>query len=72
MTKVIITTDEGIKKQVLEGLKQNDGYCPCAIEHIPDTKCKCKEFRDAINNGILGECRCGLFINKECNDDNAI
>ena len=45
------------KKQLIE----NDGYCPCALKKIPDTKCICKDFRDKINKGYKGECHCGLY-----------
>lgn len=39
-------------------LKKNDGYCPCSIQHIPETKCMCKEFREQKE----GKCHCGLYI----------
>ena len=37
---------------------ENKGYCPCAIEHTPDTKCPCKAFREQQTPGL---CRCGRF-----------
>lgn len=40
----------------------NCDYCPCRISKTPDTKCKCKEFRDMIERGETGMCHCGLFI----------
>jgi hypothetical protein len=39
-------------------VKQNDGYCPCAVDKTPDTKCMCKEFRDQKEPGI---CHCGRY-----------
>ena len=36
----------------------NNGYCPCAIEKTPDTKCMCKEFREQKEPGL---CHCGLY-----------
>ena len=45
------------KKQVME----NNGYCPCALDHLPDTKCMCKDFRDKVKSGYIGECNCGLY-----------
>jgi len=38
-------------------VKQNDGYCPCAIQKTPDTRCPCKEFREQES----GVCHCGRF-----------
>lgn len=37
----------------------NDGYCPCAIERTPDTKCICKEFREQESEG---PCHCGRYM----------
>jgi hypothetical protein len=37
----------------------NDGYCPCAIQKIPDTKCMCKEFREQESEG---PCHCGRYM----------
>lgn len=39
-------------------IKENGGYCPCAVEKNEDTKCMCKEFREADS----GMCHCGLFV----------
>lgn len=61
---VVMTDDLELRKEVLEGLKKNDGYCPCAVGKNDDTKCKCKEFRDMIKGDEFGECRCGLWINR--------
>lgn len=36
----------------------NDGYCPCAVQHTPDTKCMCLEFRQLAESGL---CTCGLY-----------
>jgi hypothetical protein len=46
--------DPSVKALVL----QNDGYCPCAIAHVPETKCMCKEFRELDEPGI---CHCGRY-----------
>lgn len=37
----------------------NDGYCPCAIQKTPDTKCICKEFREQETEG---PCLCGRYM----------
>ena len=44
--KVTVTKDTELAKQVREKLRNNDGYCPCAIEKTEDTKCMCKDFRE--------------------------
>ena len=44
--------------ETLNKVKENEGYCPCAIEKNNDTKCPCKEFRE----GKQGICQCGVFI----------
>lgn len=46
---------------IIEAIKNNDGYCPCAIDKNKDTKCMCKAFRDKIIEGYIGECHCGLY-----------
>ena len=49
---------EAFKKKI----KDNDGYCPCALAKTPDTKCMCKEFREMIRSKTPGECHCGLHV----------
>ena len=50
----IITADASIGELV----KQNDGYCPCAVYKTEDTKCICKQFREQDEPGI---CHCGRY-----------
>lgn len=57
--KVILNPDNEIVKMVREALKDNDGYCPCKIIHIPENKCMCKDFREQEEEG---QCHCGLYI----------
>lgn len=47
-----------LAKSIREKLKENDGYCPCAIDKNEDTKCMCKAFRDMVS----GTCPCGLYV----------
>lgn len=47
-----------INPDILELVKASDGYCPCAIERTPDTKCICKAFWEQTEPG---ECHCGRF-----------
>lgn len=44
-----------------EKLKNNDGYCLCALVKDEDTKCMCKDFRNQIKEGTIGKCHCGYF-----------
>ena len=67
MIKVITNPDKDFVKEFREKLKENNGFCPCSLFKNEDTKCMCKEFREQIANGIIGECHCGLYsvINEE-------
>lgn len=57
--KIIKNPNTPVYKEVLQAVKDNDGFCPCEIIKTPDTKCPCKKFREQI---IEGECHCGLYI----------
>ena len=51
-----------IVKMVREGLKKTGGYCPCRIEHTPENKCMCEEFRHQIADpDFEGYCHCMLY-----------
>ena len=52
-----VTQNKELEKSIREALKNNNGYCPCRIKHIPENKCMCKEFREQDK----GECHCGLY-----------
>lgn len=56
--KIVLNEDKEVVSRIREGLKNNDGYCPCMLENTPDTKCMCKEFRDKKDEGL---CHCGLY-----------
>ena len=56
--KIIPNPDKVLFEEVKKAIQDNDGYCVCAVEHAPDTKCMCKEFRDLPE----GQCHCGLYI----------
>ena len=45
-------------EDVAAAVKANDGYCICAVEKTPDTKCMCKDFLERKENCI---CHCGLY-----------
>ncbi len=60
--KVVKTDDRQLLAEIQQALKESGGYCPCKLEHNPDTRCQCKEFREQITNGIPGPCHCGLYV----------
>ena len=59
--QVKVSDNKELVKEIRDKLKENGGYCPCRLEHTPDTKCMCKEFRDQIERKENGECHCGLY-----------
>lgn len=60
--KVTFNTDTEIVNNIKEGLKQTGGYCPCRLEHIPENKCICEEFRNQIKDPEFeGYCHCMLY-----------
>ena len=46
-----------IDPTVGELVKQNGGYCPCAVQKNADAVCPCREFREQVE----GKCRCGRY-----------
>lgn len=60
--KIIKNPDGEYVREVQKKLKDNNGFCPCRLVKNDDTKCMCKEFRDAVQRGETGECHCGLFV----------
>lgn len=60
--KIRVNDDKELVAVIRKKLKDNDGYCPCAIEKTPETKCICQAFTKQTE---LGECHCGLYIKEE-------
>lgn len=60
--KIMQNPDREYAAEVRKRLKENNGYCPCALTKTKDTKCKCKNFRDQVSRGETGSCICGLWI----------
>ena len=56
--QIKINPDKEFVREMRKAIKDNNGYCPCKLEHTPDTKCMCKEFREMEE----GTCHCGLYI----------
>ena len=65
LIKIRLTNDMELRKEIIEKLKANDGYCPCALVRSPDTVCMCKEFRDMK----AGTCHCGLYVKEKINKE---
>lgn len=60
--KITTNSNKELVSEIRAKLKANDNYCPCRVSKTPDNKCMCKEFRDQIARGELGECHCGLYV----------
>lgn len=56
--KVYLNPDKEYVREMKKKLKDNGGYCPCSLVKNADTKCMCKNFREAES----GMCHCGLYI----------
>lgn len=53
-------------EDIAEKIRNNNGYCCCAIIKDEDTRCMCKDFRNKLNDPeFYGECYCGLFEKKK-------
>lgn len=65
--RIEINSDKDLVKEIRNKIKENDGHCACAIIFDEDNKCMCKEFREQIANGMVGECHCGLYVVVENN-----
>lgn len=61
MIRVVTNSDKNLVKEIREKIKENNGHCACAITFDEDNKCMCKEFREQVANGVVGECHCGLY-----------
>lgn len=56
--KIRPNPDRELFEAIRDKVRENDGYCPCALEKSEDTKCPCKEFREQQTEGL---CHCGLY-----------
>lgn len=45
-------------EEIAAAIRNNQGYCVCAVEKTPDTRCPCKDFRQ-LEEGL---CHCGLYL----------
>ena len=61
-----LNEDKEIVAMVRDGLKKTGGYCPCRLEHTPDTTCICKEFRQQMADPAFeGYCHCMLYYKEK-------
>lgn len=63
--KIHVTSDEELKQIIRQGLKDNDGYCPCIANSKGQEKykCMCEDFR--LNVKVGQPCHCGLYVKDE-------
>lgn len=67
--RVTMSSNKELVAEIRAKLKDNKEkygkqYCPCVLpnNHNDDTVCMCKEFREQMDRGELGECCCGLYV----------
>ena len=58
--KIRVYADKETEQIIRQAMKEADGHCPCvfALARNEDTKCMCKEFREAPAGTV---CHCGLY-----------
>lgn len=61
--KIVVNPNKDIVADIRKRLKENDGYCPCALIKTEETKCPCKEFIENYPSGSY--CHCGLYLKQE-------
>ena len=62
MVKAKVNDNEDLVMEIRAAIKENDGYCCCAIKRCPEVKCPCANFRQMLEEGRVGEtCHCGLY-----------
>lgn len=64
MKKLVAKRNPDTEKfeRVRAAVLANDGYCPCELKKLPETKCPCKNFR---NQETPGPCHCGMYVKVE-------
>lgn len=63
--KIHATKNEELASAIRQGLKENEGYCPCVLNSKGQEryKCLCEDFRKNVPVGQC--CHCGLYIKDE-------
>lgn len=54
--QIHLNPDKEFVSVLRKRIRQNNGYCPCKLERVPENKCPCEDLR---NNG---ECECALYV----------
>ena len=60
-----VNTDKELVNLIREGLRNNDGYCPCIMNSKgkEEYKCICQDMRENVSVGQT--CHCGLYVKDE-------
>lgn len=65
-TGVTINPNRDIVGALEKAMLKNGGYCPCRLQHTPDTLCPCREFRGQIEDpAFSGFCHCHLYFKEK-------
>ena len=63
---VRLNEDKKLVEMLKEGLRKQDGYCPCRLEKTEENKCICKDFREQIADpDFEGYCHCRLYYKEK-------
>lgn len=60
--RISLNPDKNEVTRIRQQIKDNDGYCPCATDRTPETKCMCTAF---VSQPYNGWCHCGLYYKSE-------
>ena len=59
---VSLNPDSSMVQRLRAVMEKNGGYCPCRLQHTPDTLCPCLEFRGQVADpAFSGFCHCHLY-----------
>ena len=58
-TIVRANPNKELYQEITQVIRDNDGYCCCALEKNQDTLCMCKAFQEQEESGF---CHCGRFF----------
>lgn len=63
--KIHVTDNAELRDYIRQGLKDNQGFCPCIMDSLgkEEYRCVCREMREDIQVGE--SCHCGLYIKDE-------
>ena len=63
---VSLNPDRNIVGALAKAMEKNGGYCPCRLQHTPDTLCPCREFRGQVADpAFAGFCHCRLYLKEK-------